>query len=307
MKFKTSVLFFLALILITYPTYAQVSVLQDKMGETSILINDTNQIAINTGDASIVIGLSLVKPKTFYGINVKLKAESGVSNILEGYELHPNLELGVSGGLTINSKKLSVFQFIFGGITFTNQKFNLFTNDSTNNYSGKNFHGLKFYIGYNRTGALNIFEKEGLASSYLFGSSICYSLDNNLKDIKSVDLFASLPAQSNGNQSILLYDKKSGYKGNYSTYHSLKINIDAYIFPQLLGGNLGIGGYLRSQLTGGKPRNNLGIGALIGQKNAPSNIVLGILYQFNDVFNQLNKENEFLKRGGINLIAGYKF
>jgi hypothetical protein len=149
--------------------------------------------------------------------------------------------------------------------------------------------------------------KDGLGSSYLFGVSLNYQLINNLKDLKSVNRYSSWIIQTDSTQNILQFDKISGYLGHYSIDNALNLNIDAYLFPQIIGGQIGFGGYIRSQLTGDRPRNNLGFGAIIGQKDAPTNIVIGVLYQFNDVFNQLDKENEFLKRGGINLIAGFKF
>ena len=107
--------------------------------------------------------------------------------------------------------------------------------------------------------------------------------------------------------TTLLTDEKSGFSGDYSSFGAFRFNLDAYIYPQIIGGQIGFGGYARSQLNGTSPRNNMGVGFIIGQKDAPTNVVFGILYQFNDVFNQLKEENDFLKRGGINIVAGYSF
>jgi hypothetical protein len=106
----------------------------------------------------------------------------------------------------------------------------------------------------------------------------------------------------NGIQKTLLQDKTSGFKGNFHSSGVIRVNVDAYLYVIDLAA---IGGYGRIQATGADPRTSAGVGVLLGQKGAPGKIAIAILYQFNDLFNQLNKENEFLKRGGVNVVVGY--
>jgi len=302
---KKITLFILALFPVL--TYAQTSVLQDKSGETSILINDKKSILVNAGDASTSANLSFNKPTWFIGTNLKFKSTEGVSNLLDGYKLKPEFEFGIFGGHTIHSSKPSVIQFMYYGLKFNTTNFNLLKKDSSNTFDEKTFYGGSISVGYNRIGSVNILQSGGPASSYLFGISADYSRINNLEDLKSVQTYSSFTKDTGNTKTVLLSNKKSGFSGDYSSFGALRANLDAYLYPQILGGQIGIGGYIRSRITGTDPRTNAGVGFVVGQSGAPTYVIFGLLYQFNDVFNQLKEENDFIKRGGINIVAGYSF
>jgi hypothetical protein len=300
---------FTSFILTLFPilTYAQTSVLQDKSGETSILINNRKSILVNAGDASVSANLSFNKPSWFIGTNLKFKSSEGVSNLLDGYKFKPKFDFGLFGGNTIKSSKPSVIQYVYYGLNFNVTNFNILKKDSSNTFEDKTFYGGSINFGYNRIGSVNILKSGDLASSYLFGISANYSQINNLDDLKSVQTYSLFTKDTGSTKTILMSDKKSGYSGNYSSYGALRLNLDAYLYPQILGGQIGFGGYIRSQIIGTSPRTNAGAGFIVGQSGAPTNVVFGLLYQFNDVFNQLKQENDFLKKGGINIVAGYNF
>jgi hypothetical protein len=304
---KKIVLFFLSLL--PFCSYAQTSLLQDKSGETSILIKDKKSILINAGNTSASASFSLNKRTSFIGTNLNFKSSEGVSSLLDGYKLKPEVELSIFGGKSINPSKKSVIQYIYSGLKINNTYFNLLKKDGSNTFDGKTFYGGSISIGYNRIGSINILSSEGIAPPYLFGISVNYSHINNLDDLKSVQTYSYLTKDTSNTKNILLSDKKSGFSGDYSSFWALGLNLDAYLYPscKILSGRVGFGGYLRSQLSGTDPRTNAGIGFVVGEKEAPTNIVFGVLYQFNDVFNQLNQENDFIKRGGINIVAGYYF
>ncbi|MDP2947398.1 MAG: hypothetical protein Q8N88_04750 [Nanoarchaeota archaeon] len=290
-------------------SFAQTSLLQDKSGEISILLNDKKAVFVNVSDASVSANLSFKKPKWFIGSSLKFKSTEGISKLLDGYKFKPQFDFGLYGGNILKkSKKESDIQFIYYGLKVRAADFSLLKTDSSNTFQNQNFFGGSIYFGYNRIGALNILKsKDGLASSYLFGVSLDYSALNNLDALKSAQTFTTYNTTSNNSQTTLMSDKRSGYTGDYSTFGAFRFNLDAYLYPQTIGGKIGVGGYIRSQLNGIQPRINAGVGFVIGQKDAPSNVVFGVLYQFNDLFNQLKEENDFLKRGGINIVAGYCF
>jgi len=304
---KIKLLFLSLVSLLPILTLAQTSLLQDKSGESSILLNDKKSVFVNAGDGSVSANLSFHKPVWFIGTNIKFKSTEGVSKLLDGYKFKPEFDFGMFGGKTIKSSKEGVIQYIYGGLKFNATNFNLLNQDSSNTFKDKTFYGGSIYLGYNRIDYVNIFKKDGLASSYLFGASIDYSLINNLDDLESAQTNTTFTKDTGSTKTTLLMDKRSGFSGDYSSFGAFRFNVDAYIYPQTIGGQIGLGGYFRSQLNGTSPRTNAGLGFVIGQKDAPTNVVFGILYQFNDLFNQLKEENNFLKRGGINIVAGYSF
>lgn len=285
----------------------QISQIQDKSGETSLLFGKTNVLAVNAADASFSLSLSYGKPKYFFGANLKLKSSEGITTLLDGYKFKPEFELGIFAGNYLLASSESVTQYMYYGLTFNTTEYSLLKTDNSNTFERERFYGGSIYTGYNRLGLVDFMKKDGLGSSYLFGVAFEYALTNNLEDLKVVQTYKTITVDDAGNPLTLLSDKKSGFSGEYSNFSAAKLKFDVYLFPQNLGGRIGLGGYGRTQFSGTAPRTSAGSGIILGEKDAPSNIVCGIFYQFNDLFNQLDQENEFLKRGGINIVAGYSF
>ncbi len=286
---------------------AQNSLLQDKSGETSFLLNNMNIISFNAGNSSVTASYSYKKPEWFIGSVLKLRSTEGVSRILDGYKFKPEVELGFYYGNSLRTTSESTSHNLFYGFRINNLSFFLLNDDASNTFRNKIFYGGSLYIGYNRTSAVKIFVKTGLPSSYLFGVTLNFGIFNNINDLKSVQTYSTYTSETGSTQTTLLSDKKSGYSGIYARYGALRLNSDLYLFPRTIGGRIGIGGYLRSQVAGYNPRTNAGVGILIGRKGAPAAVVLGILYQFNDIFNQRDSQSNIIGRGGINIVTGYNF
>jgi hypothetical protein len=297
---------FALITILTLPllSIAQTSLIQDKSGETSILLNDKSSIFFNASDANASAKLSYSTIDWFIGGTLKFKSTEGISNLLEGYKLKPEVSFTLFGGHPIKSSGKSQVQYIYYSIKITNSYFNILKSDNSNTFDDKNFLGGSVSIGYNRFDVLGLPISK---SVYLFGITLNYSYTNNLKELKSVQAYNTNTVTSGSSQVILMMDKKSGFSGDYLTFGELNLNVDFYIYPKIVWKQIAIGGYLRSQLAGLNPKNNAGVGLIVGQNDAPTNIVFGIMYQFNDIFNQLNKESDFIKRGGINLVTGYNF
>jgi len=302
---KTNVIF-LCLIMSSF-LYAQTSLLQDKGGETSLVMHDKKSISINAGDANVLLSMSFNKPKWFIGGSAKFKSTDGVANLLDGYKFNPEVGFTIYGGNYLKAKDYQ-YQFFFYAFKLVNTKYNLLKNDNSNTFDSKTFTGYTFTVGYNNLTAVHfLVPKDGVDSSFLWGGSANFGSVNNLDDLKSVQTFTTSDVISGSTVTTLQKDKKQGFEGLYYTETALRVNLDGYLFPQLFGGRFGVGGYVRSKLTGTNRKNDAGLGIILGEKDAPSNIVLGVLYQFNDVFNQLDSESNVIERGGINLIAGYNF
>jgi hypothetical protein len=286
---------------------AQTNLLQDKSGQTSLMIDSKNNIAINTGSTSISAGVGYAHQDTvhtekIFGGNIALKANNGIATVLSGTDFKPQVDLNLYWGSYLPCKKHSTFQFMYVSLTGSIVNYNLLKTDNSDAFNSDQFMGYNLSLGYNTTFAIC----KGVND--LFGISAGYAQINNLSDLKSATTYttSSIPG-SNNTQTTLLENQKSGYSGDFQSSNAVIVNFDEYVFPFRKLNQIGFGGYGRCQLSGFDPRTNAGGGIIFGRKGSPSLIVLGILYQFNDIFNQLNKQNDFLKRGGINLVAGYKF
>lgn len=280
--------------------YGQLSLFQDKKGETSILMSNGNSLFINAADASFSFSKSVFtndESKPFWGGAAKFKASDGIASLIDGYTLNPSFSFSFFGGKYLESKNPSKKHYLFILPSFNNTNFKLLENNILEN---KTFSGLKVQLGYNRIGYIG---GDVTAKTTLFGIGLSYGKNNNLDDLKNVDTYNNI---QNGT-TLILKDKKSGKIGDYNASNGLRLNTDFAIFPFENLKFISLGGYFRGQFGGFQPRQNLGLGMFVGKKGSPTNIVFGAVYQIGDIFNQLEKEKDLVKRSGLNLIAGYSF
>lgn len=289
-----------ALFLGVLNSFGQTNVLQDKSGAGTLNVG-ANQLSFNAGDASVTANIgaltSLGTKTTFWDANIKFKSTDGAASILDGNKLKPTIDIGGDYGWGSNLHKYYI------AAKLSTSFFNILKIDNTNTFTNRSFIGPSVSFGYNLIGQTTAAKPAG----FLLGLSASVGMINNLSDLKPVDVYQSVTVTAHDTSLTLLKSKKSGFSGGYHTSAAVKLNMDAFVFPGFLNNQVGVGGYTRFQFFGYQPRQNVGLGVITGQKGAPANIAFGLLYQFNDVFNQLGAENNFLKRGGINLVAGYKF
>lgn len=281
------------------------SILKDKSGEATILTGNSG-IAVNSGDASIsgdwYHSHTSRGVKRFTDLSLKFGATEGAASLFNGTKFKPEIEANAYLGRTLTNQRK-----IYWGGKLSSTFFKLLKTDQSNTFDDRAFVSPAVFVGFNKTGDVDFFDKKGVRSSFIFGITATVALISNLADLTAVDVYQTTSITKNDTTRTLMQDKNSGYSGDYHRSVAGQINADFYVYPKFMGGIIGVGGYARTQLFGYQPRQNLGIGALVGKDGAPTNIVVGLLYQFNDVFNQLGKENQFFKRGGVNIVAGYKF
>ncbi len=299
---------FFLIVILPLSVFSQTSIVQDKSGETSLNFSNNKTVLFNSGDASIGAGFSFsnVTPKknngleTFWGWAVKLKSNDGISTLLDGYDFMPRFTLGVFKGRAMKSSSKSSSNSIYYGTDIGNSVFNLLSQQTLNKLEKTSFFNWRIKLGFNRLGAWG-------KSTTLFGISSEFGSYNNLDDLTAVERYKSSIDNSSTPSTIVVSNKKSGFSGDYKEGNMLKINMDYLVFPTCLKGRVGLGGYFRGGLGGDFSRQNLGVGCFLGKEGAPDKIVLGLVYQINDVFNQLKEEPSFQKRTGISITAGYSF
>jgi len=284
---------------------AQISFLQDAAGETSFLMNNTG-VLVNAADSNIAINfykaVSGDRSNAFGGA-IKFKANDGFVSLVNGKEINPELELQGYYKKALNTDESTIaYWYVLGSVS--NSRFNLFKEQGST-LKEQHFNAFNISIGYNRTSSFNFLPKDDLPSSYLLGLAFNFGRFNNLSGLKSISSYNTI---NTSGESVLLLDEELGFVGDYKESYNLNFALDFYFYPQqFFNGRIGVGGYMRSLVTGNAPRNNIGFGALIGKEGAPSNVVLGVFYQFNDIFNQLELNKGFIERSSLNIITGYKF
>ncbi|GAB3983487.1 hypothetical protein GCM10028806_56750 [Spirosoma terrae] len=276
--------------------YGQNSLIQDTKGETSLIINQNSNrlLSINVADASI--GLSVLDKnsgkKSFWGGLAKFKTSENVATLLTGNVFNPSVDLSAYLGRYIKSDRGKV-RIWYVAPSIKLDAFKVLESNSLNN---KYFFGGSVKGGFNKIG-------KAFKGTAIIGYSGSIGYLNNTSDLKTVDVYTRVEIDS----TVILKNKKSGFVDNYQKFFGARLNIDYAVFPFKNYGYISIAVYGRGQLWGYQPTQKAGIGIFVGQQGAPTKIVAGIAYQVNDIFNAVSDEPTFLKRTGVNLVAGFNF
>lgn len=287
--------------LFPFASLAQVSVLQDKSGESSVLINGSG-VFVNTGDESISGAFSFgrgVKGRVdFFGINVKAKSTEGVTTITDGdkFKAQFDVSLYYLHVFPSSSNSSLIHQaYILG--SHKNANYNVLKDTTSTNFNEYKFNGSYLTVGYNH---YNAFEVGSLVNNFLFGIAVSYGKFSNINALDEVKRYSVNSSTSGASTTNVLRKQKGGFEGEYLVSSGPKLAIDAYIYPGFFDNrNVGIGGFLRT-FNGDKFTSfNRGFGFVIGNPSAPDEITLGLFLSFNRVDGKDRKT--------ISLTAGYNF
>ena len=285
-------------------SFSQTSVIQNKNGESSLILANNKTVVFNSSDASIGSNFSfnhaLGGKEEFWGFSFKVKSNNGISTLLEGNNFKPKFDFGIFKGGSLKSNSSSVSQWYYYSLATNNSYFNLLSSNILNKLDKSSFFGWRAKVGYNKLAAI-------FKNSTLLGVSLEYGRYNNTDDLKSVDRYEITTDISTIPNTLILSNKKSGFKGNYIEENMIKLNFDYLFYPHFAKNRFAIGGYYRGGFVGKFQKQNLGFGIFLSQDEAPDKIVLGIVYQINDIFDQIKEEPSFNKRTGISITAGYNF
>lgn len=134
-----------------------------------------------------------------------------------------------------------------------------------------------------------------------FGISVGYAYKNNSDDLDDIQIDTILAVRQ-GKSAI---SSKTYKNGPLNKYHTIPLNIDIGISPSIKETNiLGFNAYFRSELLP-KPTMNAGLGIYFSKRDAPSEVVGGLAYQFNDLTNDGDSKEKIFKRNTLFFYIGY--
>lgn len=240
-----------------------------------------------------------------WSTSLKFTANQGVSKLFDGGNFVPQIDAGITLGLNevpdFSSDNKVVLRYGYVGAAIQRSEFKLF-DETAMALDDKEFIGFTINGGYNIIGEWK--GASGPNSVTLFGFGLKAGRFNTFDDLKKVETSTMTTLNDD---TILLESITPGFKGDYKTYYGMNLLADGYIFPSGWNNRVGLGSYARYNAIGNTPRLNFGLGAVVTKDKKPTNVVLSLMFQFSDVFNDLEEEDSVLfDRFGINLIAGYK-
>ncbi len=321
---------FLLCLLIHSNSLAQLSVFQDKLGETSIQTAN-NAIFINTGDASISFQIARTKrdtfqrtlpngqiergfkPEKYFGFNATFEASEGISEVVDDDKFDAGFELGgfyrQAVGQDVETPE-GRHRSWYVALKYIRTPLNILESQTSPNFEYKLYNTLIAKIGYNKYGPINILRaknaaNELVASTYIYGVSIEYGKFNNVVDLNPVEQYSLITSgNTTSPQTVVIKDKKLGFDGPYYVDTGLRLSFDFYLFPKKLFDNrLGFGGNFRTVRTNLYAIANTSIGIILNHKQSANKIALGLFYQFTDFLSETEKP----QKQTLNLIVGYKF
>ena len=140
-------------------SFSQTSVIQNKSGESSLILANNKTLVFNSSDASIGSNFSfnhaLGGKETFWGFSFKVKSNDGISTLLEGNNFKPKLDFGIFKGGSLRSKSFSVSQWYYYSLAANNSYFNLLSPNILNTLDKCRFFGWRAKVGYNKLAAVS--------------------------------------------------------------------------------------------------------------------------------------------------------
>ena len=134
------------------------------------------------------------------------------------------------------------------------------------------------------------------------GMSTGYKRSNNTASLDD----GSVNTVQFGSSSSYAVKTEEGKLGAFEGYHVIPLSLDIGYTPRILGqSSIGFNSFLRNEIN--KPKNtvDLGIGIFVSKENEPRSVVGGLAWQFNDVANRLDKEDNLVQRSTVFFYVGF--
>jgi len=284
---------------------------EDAKGETNMFIGQApfGWARFNTSDNSASIGYNRVRlagfdnpgkqTSAFFGGDLKVKVKDGLGKIVNDKKLTPGFSINGNLGLQHLTKTGNILAaYIRPQLSYTNYTY-LDTLQIKSNDVNKWETGVMAHVNYQVNWADSVSGKE----SYLFlGISTGYKRANNYDQLD--DGVYEVFLDSTGNAAIVT--ETSGKKGTYVGYNTMPLNIDIAWLPEIFEKNLfGINTYFRTNFFKEKNTSDIGIGVFLAQDGKPRNIIGGLAWQFNDIGNKLDKEDNLIERSSVFFYVGF--
>ena len=297
----------------------QTSLFQDAKGESSIILADKSLISINTGDASIGFSYAHFQSKIskYWGFNIELKTEEGISYVLKNETLSLNSKIGFLYGRRNTSRnRIGITDDYYLSSDISLSAFKLF--DDQKSYDKQIIEesslGFSAKMGWNRVSSSKFLSKDNTEmTTTIFGISLGAGLTNNLDKLNKVSISNySLIKDEESSKSRLIQGTSITAFSPYPKYDGklgfIQLNIDYAIIPNLFANRMLLIVFSRNRFsTREKAKWNPGIGVFLTKDGAPLEGVCGIQFQITDLLNSERSDKKVLDRATISFVAGFSF
>ncbi len=293
--------------------FSQATVIQSSSGKGSVFNSGDIGIAGNFTNSKISLSKQLAISSTllklgdtqFRGFEIGLKANEGVSKLIEDSKITPLLDFGFFSGFEINhyddeknKEGLKYIDKVFLRINTNFSQLNLA--DSSFNIDKKPTSNWEFEIGFNRQ----------YTSKSIYGASLSFGTTNNKENLTKSTI--STLSYNQDSTRVAETDIKSAYlfKDQFDNHIPLaRIKFDAIFYPFGDQVNLAVSVFNRLEYKDKeKPwLNKTGTGLYLYKENEPSNFIGGLIFEIEDSLLLSGKETDLIERFLFSVVVGYSF
>lgn len=279
---------------------------EDAKGKTSIFLPIGGNVRINTSDEILKFAYFHKRSDkdVFFGIDAKGKSNNGIAPLFSSEKLSPeaaiNFNLGFQN-LAVKESDLSNYDLINFRIGFNAANYKILSADTvyTNQINKQNFTGLNAGVSYNYF----------LNGNMIFGLYGGYDKTNNLSSLSKITVNEStnLGVDSLGTTSRTTEDSYTAWKGEYKLIDQFSIYLDYVFIPDFLDNRIALSLYSRSGFNSEFNKTNAGFGIYFNEKDNPTKVIGGLIYEFEDIFDAKKSDSSLGKRGTLGIVLGYNF
>lgn len=303
----------LLLLLIGLSAHAQISMVQDSEGESSIMLANVRTINVNFAASKITLASYLFgTEKHSLSAQGSFSAADGVSKIFDGSQFSPEATIGLTylRFVDLSNDNHLGYWFASGSVIFANHKLYDSLGTFENVIVSKREQSYSLLAGYNWTNQDNL--ALGFAVHPVFSS-------NNFDQLDDYTIATTvIRSNANGTQSKTISGDIEEVKGKYDKYRNdlseATISSDLLWWPCKLNSTVAFGLHGRANfLQTRHPVLNGGIGVYVTGAGAddpdPTSFVGGIVFEHKDFFAQRADADHqtFKSRTVVSLVVGYTF
>jgi hypothetical protein len=305
-----------------YITVSHGQLFQDAAGETNLFLGSApyGWIRVNTSSESVSVGYNRfrsvgydfqdIKTSWLYGLDTKITVKDGTGNLLSKKQFQPGISVNANFGVTRFDKWGigSQYSFYIRPGTSYNQYIYVSNNnsavkvDTVKKWTPQVIFNFSTFIPKTKTKTDGSGKSITVERYWILGASAGYKKSNNFSTLDDI----TVNSLQFGNGQTYAITTLQGKMGTYSGYDVVPVNIDIAYNPMIFGqSSVGFNTYMRTEAF--KPENsvNIGIGTYLTKDGQPRNILGGLAWQFNDVGNAKNKDDNLIQRSSIFAYIGF--
>lgn len=320
----------LMLVIVYFNTQCQ-QIFQDGSGKANIFLakSSNGYITFNSSDKSGSIGYNQIRrdgslykkirANMIYGGDLKIGIKNGLGALLNDGSFKPSITLNGNVGLYTRDlfrlapvaaaplKGTIIFGSIYLRPSFAYSQYSYIDTlvggipkmNKVNKKESGVLLNINVQINNSKTDAAGL-----VRNNYIFiGLQSGFARTNNYNDLDEVSINTTVISAGN----VSTTKSETGKFGQYKKYDVIPLNFDIGVTPRMFKHNyFGFNGYFRSNFL--KPKNDCkaGIGIYLADEKHPSSITGGFAWQFNDIFNALQKNDKTtFEKSSIFFYVGY--